>query len=154
MYKMDGYKNRIPMLQFPIKLDVGAGQYPKEGFVRMDFDPQGTDIIWDIKDGIPLPDSSVEELYSSHFFEHFLPTDFHYILMEVWRVCMNGAKVEIRVPYGNTWQGHLPCHYNRSTEETMEAIGNWFPEETNRFELVGIERDGIHLTGKYIVRKG
>lgn len=153
MYKMDGYKNRIPMIQFPAKIDLGAGQYPKEGFTRIDFDTQGTDIIWDIKDGIPLPDGSVEELYSSHFLEHFLPTDFHYILMEIWRVCQNGAKVEIRLPHGDTPQGHLPCHYNRSNEATMEAIGNWFPDENNRFEVQSIERDGIHLIAKYIIRK-
>ena len=153
-YKMDSYKNRIPMYDFPIRLDLGAGQYPKEGFVRMDFDPLGTDILWDVKDGIPLPDNSVSELYSSHFLEHFMPTDFHYILQEIWRVVAPGGKVEIRLPYGDLPQGKLPCHYGYHTESTFEAINIWFPhEDGNYWNLESITRDGIHITGIYTIVK-
>ena len=153
-YKMDSYRNRIPMYNFPIRLDLGAGQYPKEGFVRMDFDSRGTDIIWDVKDGIPLPDNSVSELYTSHFLEHFMPTDQHYILQEIWRVTAPGGKVEIRLPYGDLPQGHLPCHYSFMTEAWFEAINIWFPhEEGNYWNLESITRVDIHITGIYTIVK-
>lgn len=150
---METYLNNIPMLNFPIKLDLGAGQYPKEGFTRMDKDPNGTDIIWDITQGIPLPNNSVEELFTSHFLEHMTPTDFHYVLMEIWRVCTNGAKVTIKVPHGNTPEGHLPCHYNRITEETMKAIGQWFGKEESRWELLDVRREEYHLIGEFQIVK-
>lgn len=150
---MNSYKNKIPRLGDNLKIDLGAGDYPKEGFITIDFDGKA-DIVWDCRDGIPLPDGSVSELYTSHFLEHFEPTDFHYILMEMWRVCANGALVEIKVPHGDTPQGHLPCHYKRITEDTMHAIHNWFPEENNRYELQSIERQEYHLIGKFIIRKG
>lgn len=153
-YKMDNYKNKVPILNFPIKLDMGAGQYPKEGFVRLDFDPQGTDIVWDLKDGIPLPDNSVEELFSSHTLEHFNPTNLHYLLMEMLRVCKNGARVEIIVPYGDTAQGHLPCHYSKITEQTMNAWANWRQEtDPSRYELQEIKREDYHLIGIFKVIK-
>jgi predicted SAM-dependent methyltransferase len=154
IYKMNEYRNKVPMFQFPIKLDLGAGQYPKEGFVRLDFDPNGTDIVWDITRGIPLPNNSVSELFTSHFLEHLIPTDFHYVLMEMWRVCQNGATVEIKVPHGDTPEGHLPCHYNRLTENTMKAINQWFPHsDQNYWDLQEIKREEYHLIGIFKIVK-
>lgn len=152
IYRMENYRNRIPFLNFPVKIDLGAGQYPKEGFLRLDFDPNNTDIIWDITQGIPLPDNSVSELYSSHFLEHLTPTDFHYVLQEISRVCQPNAPVTLKVPHGDTPQGHLPCHYMRITEATMEGIGLWFPEES-KIELQSIRREEYHLIGEFIIRK-
>lgn len=155
LYRMDSYRNRIPNnLVFPIKLDVGAGQYPQPGFVRMDFDPTGTDIIWDITNGIPLPDRSVSELYTSHFLEHLVPTDYHYVMQEIFRVCVDGAKVTIRLPHGDTPEGKLPCHYNRFNEDDMRAINIWFPHENGTyFDLQSVKREGIHVIGVFFVTK-
>jgi predicted SAM-dependent methyltransferase len=160
MYKMDSYCNHVPMLQFPIRLDLGAGQYPQPGFVRMDMDPLNVDIRWDVTNGIPLPNGSVSELYTSHFLEHLLPTDLHYVLQEMWRVCTDGAKVTIKVPHGDTPEGRLPCHYNFWNEDAMQAVHNWFPHEGhpsyngNYWDVQRVWRDGIHLIGEFLVRKG
>jgi predicted SAM-dependent methyltransferase len=153
-YKMDSYKNRVPMLQFPIRLDLGAGQYPQPGMVRLDFDPLGTDIVWDVKDGIPLPDCSVSELYTSHFLEHLAPTDYHYVLQEMFRVCTHMARVTIKLPYGDLPEGALPCHYNRFKEADMEAINIWFPHHMGTYwDLKSVSRDGIHLVGEFVIVK-
>ncbi len=154
MYPMDSYRNRIPMLQFPLRLDLGAGQYPKPDFIRMDFDPTGTDIVWDVTNGIPLPDRSVSELYTSHFLEHLAPTDYHYVLQEMFRVCQDGAQVTIKLPHGDTPEGKLPCHYNRFVEDDMRAIDIWFPHADGTYwDLREISRDGIHLIGLFTIVK-
>jgi len=163
-YRMDSYRNTIPMLTFPIKLDVGAGAYPKEGFVRLDFDPCGgaTDIVWDIATGgIPLPNGSVSELFSSHFLEHLTPTDLHFVLQECWRVCANGAKVTLKVPHGDTWAGRLPCHYAYWNEAAMQAINEWFPHEGhpdyngNYWDVKKIWTEPpYHLIAEYEIVKG
>ena len=161
IYRMEGYNNRVPMFTFPIKLDLGAGQYPQPGHVRIDRDPNSTDIIWDITQGIPLPDGSVCELYTSHFLEHLTPTDLHYVLQEMWRVCANGAKVTIKVPHGDTWAGKLPCHYNFWTEASMQAINEWFPHQGhpqyngNYYDVKRIWREEpCHLIAEYGIVKG
>lgn len=162
MYKFDLYRNKLPLLQFPIKLDVGAGAYPQPGFVRLDNDPCGgaTDIVWNICNGIPLPDSSVSELYTSHFLEHLVPTDVHVVLQEMWRVCINGAKVTIKLPHGDTPEGRLPCHYSYWTEHNMRAIHQWFPHEGhpqyngNYYDLQKVYRVEYHLIGEFLIVKG
>lgn len=159
---METYRNRVPILRdLPIRLDLGAGAYPQPGFVRMDQDPCGgaTDIVWNMLHGIPLPDWSVIELYTSHCLEHFAPTDVHYILQEMWRVCAPNAKVTIKLPHGDTPEGHLPCHYMRWTEDTMRAIGQWFPppghseHNGNWWNLERIRRESYHLIGEFTIIK-
>lgn len=163
MYKFTG-RNKVPHFTFPIRLDLGAGAYPQPGFVRLDFDPCGgaTDIVWDVGDaGIPLPDSSVSELYTSHFLEHLIPTDLHVVLQECWRVCVNGATFTIKVPHGDTWAGRLPCHYAYWNEAAMQAINEWFPHKGhpqyngNFFDVQRIWREEpYHLCGQFLIVKG
>jgi hypothetical protein len=162
-YKMDSYRNSVPALTWPIKLDVGAGAYPKEGFVRLDFDPcnGATDIVWDIAAcGIPLPNGSVSELYSSHFIEHLTPVDAHFVLQECWRVCADGATVTIKVPHSDTTEARLPCHYSFWNEAAMEAIGQWLqlPDDqasANYWDVQRIWREEpYHLCAEYRIVKG
>lgn len=163
-YKMDSYRNRVPRLNFPIRLDVGAGAYPQEGFVRLDFDPcdGATDIVWDIAAaGIPLPDASCVEIYTSHFMEHLLPTDAHFVLQEMWRVSAPNAKITIKLPHGDTPAGRLPCHYSFWNEAAMQAIGDWFPNpgrpdyNGNYWNLKRIWREEpYHLLASYEIVKG
>jgi hypothetical protein len=51
---------RLPILTFPIKLDLGCGEFPKEGFTRLDINDFGQEIMWDATEGLPLPDNTVE----------------------------------------------------------------------------------------------
>lgn len=159
-YRMEGYRNRIPVIVFPCKIDLGAGQYPQPGFTRIDFDPHGTDIVWDITNGIPLPDDSVCELFTSHFLEHLVPTDAHYVLKEIFRVCAHGAKVTIKLPHMDTPEGRLPCHYSFWNEDTMRAIDQWLPHTGHPhsngdfFDVQNISRIEYHVIGEFRVVKG
>ncbi len=163
IYPMEGYTNDVPMLEFPIRLDLGAGAYPRDGFVRMDKDRSegGTHIIWDISRGIPLPNGSVSELWTSHFLEHLIEPHAHYVLQEMWRVCIDGALVTIKVPHEDTPEGHLPGHYSFWNERKMQAIHQWFPHEGhdhyngNYWDLQRIWREEpCHLIATYKIVKG
>lgn len=155
IYRMNTYCNRIPKWTFPVKIDLGAGQYPVgNGFLRVDFDANGADLCWDLTTGIPLPNDSVSDLYTSHFLEHLIPTDYHYMLQEMYRVCQSGATVTIRVPHGDTPEGKLPCHYNLFTEDHMRAIAKWFPPENGSYwDLRRLDREGIHLIAVFVIVK-
>jgi len=55
-----------------LKLDLGAGDNKKEGFIGVDIvKTKSVDIVCDLlKFPWPFKDNSVDEVYSSHFFEH------------------------------------------------------------------------------------
>lgn len=52
----------------------------------------------DFRYGIPLPDNSVDYLYSSHFLEHLDKQMGRYLLVECYRVLKPGGFVRIAVP--------------------------------------------------------
>lgn len=80
-------------------IDLGCGGLKKEGCLGVDIiNHPSIDYIVDLsKDTIPLPDDSVEYVYSSHFLEHIDSPE--HILKELSRVCCDGAKIEIWTPY-------------------------------------------------------
>lgn len=69
-----------------IKLNLGAGPHKgNNGWTNIDMLPQ-TDIVWDLRRGIPLPDSSVSCIYSSHLLEHIPAPQQAVFLSECHRV--------------------------------------------------------------------
>lgn len=81
-----------------MKLDIGAGDKPKEGYVGIDkFVIQDGIVNADMWD-LPYPDDSVEAIYSSHALEHVGKFEVMPTLMEWKRVLAPGGVVEIIVP--------------------------------------------------------
>lgn len=52
----------------------------------------------ELKNGIPFPDNSVANIYSSHFFEHLFKKDAEKLLLESYRVLKQGGIIRICVP--------------------------------------------------------
>jgi len=100
-----------------IKLDIGSGNKHEPGYLRLDkaefVDP---DILCDLEvDGIPLPDSSVDEVRMIAVLEHC--RDVIPVLNEIWRVCKDGASVHIAVPHWSCDDHHGdPTHKSTFTE--------------------------------------
>lgn len=114
-----------------MKLDLGAGDFPQDGFEGVDFfSPNAAHKINLCKFPWPWEDSSVDELVSSHFLEH-LPTvyvkqDGSFCLApedssdrdllckfmdEAYRVLKPGGKFTIIVPSGRSNRGFQdPTH--------------------------------------------
>ena len=80
-----------------IKLNLGSG--PKKGingFTTVDFD--GADICWDLGEGIPLKDESVDFIYSSHMLEHIAFRELIIFLKECKRVLKKEGVFWVCVP--------------------------------------------------------
>ncbi len=104
-----------------MKLDLGCGQNKKAGFTGLDrLAMPGVDIVCDLdREPIPLPDDSVDEIFTMHFLEH--TADLLAVMQEIWRVCRDGARVSIAVPYFNSIGAFRdPTHRRFFTWETFE----------------------------------
>jgi glycosyltransferase involved in cell wall biosynthesis/predicted SAM-dependent methyltransferase len=85
---------------FPFCVDLGCGAKPAPGYVGIDMENLDcVDIVCDVTKGIPLPDESVKEMRSIHFFEHISGSQIHKLVDEVYRVLVPGATLYVRVPY-------------------------------------------------------
>jgi len=81
----------------PIRLDIGAGDLDRPGWVTLDI-TDNCDLFWDLRNGIPFPSNSIEMVYSSHLFEHMDYPSGQSLLAEVHRVLAPGGTVSVCVP--------------------------------------------------------
>ncbi len=123
-----------------IKLDLGCGLCPKEGFEGVDFfTPTATHQVNLMKFPWPWKDNSVDEIFTSHFLEHlpmvFVDSKGNYSLCpetpedrdllfrfmdECWRIMKPNSKMTIIVPSGRSSRGFQdPTHRRFFVSETF-----------------------------------
>jgi len=80
-----------------LKLDLCCSRRKPEGFFGIDIGKfPGVDLIHDLNTGIPMDDNSCSEVRAYDAIEHM--RDGLKIMKEIWRVCVDGALVDILVP--------------------------------------------------------
>lgn len=82
-----------------IAIDLGCGPNKKTGYIGIDIlDLPGVDLAMDIENGLSmLPDSSVDEIYTSHFLEHI--QNYEFLLSEMYRILKPGGALRVVVPH-------------------------------------------------------
>jgi len=96
--KSKRYCNQLLKRKKGIFLEVGAGDKKGEhGWVTIDMSRK-CDIYWDLRKGIPFPDSSISRIYSSHFLEHLSFKEGQEFLDDCLRVIVPGGIFSICVP--------------------------------------------------------
>lgn len=128
-----------------MKLELGGGTRARgEGFVNLDLCPTA-DIVHDLDTGVlPLEDQTVQEVYSSHCLEH-LKHPFS-ALHEIARVCVVGARVEIRVPHPLSDMAMTPGHLHVIAPTAIENCINhfrsdWWPIDRHPRRLILVRTD-------------
>ena len=81
-----------------LKLDIGCGQNPKEGFDGVDL-WEGAKYSFDVRQPWPFADQSVGEVYSNQFLEHLSGPERIPFFNELWRVMAVDAKAMFITPY-------------------------------------------------------
>ena len=81
----------------PIGLDLGGADPGHGGWTTVDMTKE-CDIYWDLRLPIPLPDSSVTKIYSSHLFEHLTYEQGQKLFQESMRLLKPGGTFSICVP--------------------------------------------------------
>ena len=123
-----------------IKIELGSGKREKrDGWLTLDLN-DNCDIKWDLQNGLPFPDSSIDIIYSSHLLEHFIYKEILSLLKECYRVLKVGGIISISVPNAKlfidayskgdlTFWESLPLHflpaYNNTSSPTPHHLSMW-----------------------------
>jgi len=90
---------KLPKSKGKIMLNLGCGGQKLKGYIGIDRRDVGQDVIWDLTQGIPFPDESVDEVYSSHFVEHLTDDESMDLFEEILRVLKKGGMTHHRCPH-------------------------------------------------------
>lgn len=83
-----------------MRINLGSGDTKYDTFLNVDYDKNcDPDFCIDIENEIwPFEDNSVEQVIAHHIFEH-LGEGFFHVMKELYRVCRNGALIDVIVPH-------------------------------------------------------
>ncbi len=121
-----------------MKLNLGCGGKKIEGFINVDkFPTPATDLLLDLETpNWPWEDDSINEIHLIHCLEHLgKDTETYFnIFKELYRICKNGAIVEIHVPHPrhDNFLGD-PTHVRPITPQSLTL----FDADKNREWLAG-----------------
>ena len=80
------------------KLQIGCGKNPLSGWLNTDLLASQQVVYMDATAKLPLPDSSMDYIYSEHIFEHISHRDGSKFLKEAYRVLKPGGRIRIATP--------------------------------------------------------
>lgn len=121
-----------------MRLNLGSCNRNIPGFLSVDIAPPA-DVIADLSQPWPWPDDSVDEVKALQVFEH-LPDSIH-TMNELWRVCRNGARVEIEVPSASHGAGAFqdPTHKSFWTMNSFQYFEAGAPARERFGKHYGID---------------
>jgi SAM-dependent methyltransferase len=83
-----------------MKINIGSGNTRVDGFLNIDSDPLcEPDYVINLEtDTLPFDDNTIDEVRAHSILEHIGPGFFH-LIKELYRVCKDGALIDIIVPH-------------------------------------------------------
>ncbi|MDT3398555.1 methyltransferase domain-containing protein [Streptomyces sp. B1866] len=110
----------------PTKVQIGGGAHRIDGFYNIDAVPPA-DLLWDVREGIPLRDATVRFLFSEHFLEHIdYPRSAKLYASEAYRVLTPGGQVITGVPDA----AFVLDQYPAPPQQTAEMIERWYSKRS------------------------
>lgn len=113
-----------------MKIHLGCGKDYRKGYVNCDISKEvNPDRIVNLEKKLPFKDSSVDEVLMNHVLEHTIkPIE---VMKEIYRICENGALVDISVPYFSSESAFSQIdHYSFFSWTTFDCLdknhfGHW-----------------------------
>jgi len=115
---------KLPKINFkkPVQVDIGCGTKIQKGYIGLDMRDVGQDIIWDVRDGLPFPDNSVDEIYTCHFLEHLAVDEDIEFFKEVFRVLKLGGLFRGYIPHADSFTAFFPGHKTFWNEYRIKSL--------------------------------
>lgn len=94
-------KRKLKPVETPklLRLDLGCGKRPQEGYEGVDSRDFGQQHKVDLTKPWPWKDNSVEAVHCSHFVEHLTGPERIHFVNELYRVLIPGGKAQIVTPH-------------------------------------------------------
>ncbi len=141
--------NQIRLKGFEIEvLNLGCGKQ-KNG-VGIDMLDEGQDIVWDLRNGIPLPNDCVNEFFTSHFLEHIARHEMYPLFNEIIRVAKPDAQLYAIVPHAETVEADFLGHLSYWDEKRVNGIVMGL---RGALEVLSMKREGIEFRFKLKIKK-
>lgn len=138
-----------------LKLNLGCGTRHMKGFVNCDmFKEVNPDKIVDLEKKLPFENSSVDFIWASMVVEHV--QNIIQLINEFHRICANGAKIIIRVPFFSSWHFSTGfTHVRAFNHRTLDCFNghyyvNDYHAKGKRFDIKSEIIFGGGKIGKYI----
>jgi predicted SAM-dependent methyltransferase len=80
------------------RLHLGCGGNVMQGWTNIDLDPQPGAHGWNLTDPLPLPDSTIQYIFSEHFIEHISWAEGQRFLLECRRVLKPRGALRLSTP--------------------------------------------------------
>lgn len=129
----------------PFMIDIGCGTNKHAACIGIDIEDFGQELLWDVHNGLPFKDNSVDAIFSSHFFEHLTIPQLEQLLYECRRVLKSGGMMAIRVPSSKHVTSRMPCHYIYWDEMMVQGICCWLPANEGVFTCTSCVDNGIEF---------
>jgi predicted SAM-dependent methyltransferase len=105
-----------------VKINLGCGYLIEKDAIGIDLRDCGQDLIWDIRDGIPFADESVDLVCSSHFLEHLDGDESMDLFREIYRVLKPGGITEHILPHATDPTAYYFGHKSFWNEERVNTL--------------------------------
>jgi predicted SAM-dependent methyltransferase len=119
-----------------LRLHLGCGWNRLDGWVNVDLAATRAEIPWDLRQGVPLPDGSVEAIYHEHMLEHLSLRDGYLFTCECARLLRPGGVLRVAVPDAgaciDSYSGKGSPDWARSRPTGMLAVEALFYENGHR----------------------
>lgn len=130
-----------------INLNLGCGYDYKKGYINIDNRAEtNPDVVCDVVEGLPYPDSSVDQIRAHDFLEHIPIGKTITVMDEIWRVLKPGGTFYSSTPDAEYGQGAFqdPTHVSFWVENswlyyTREQFRNLYGIKAN-FKIKSFER--------------
>lgn len=136
-----------------MKLELGCGGFPREGFQGIDIYPAYPGcIVMDLEIGIDsLGFANIEEIWADNVLEHI--TNLIVLMNSCHRACAPGGRFHIKVPLANT-VGSLkdPTHVRQFIPESFDYFDqNWDYERQPNYGILKwiVEKIEVDPIGPY-----
>lgn len=89
---------KLTFMKNGLRLNIGSGAADIDDQISIDIKPlKNVDLVWDVDQGLPFSNDSVEYIKATDFLEHIF--DLEFVLKEMYRVSKHGALWNIRIPH-------------------------------------------------------
>ena len=119
-----------------MKIDIGCGKALKEGFEGLDKNDYGQKFVWDVLNGLPFDNESIDEVYSRHFLIYLTNYGNKFervkFFNELYRVMKQESTATIIVPSWNSSSYGNPEFQEPLYEGSLFYLRNKWREENSK----------------------